>query len=98
SPLALLAPDATRNAKTPFSVPTFHCLSLYWSPDGGAATKQVLVKFKETSDKNWHEGLPLRYNPVATPECKADYRGSLVNLKPGTNYDVELTLEGTSTT
>ncbi len=39
-------------------------------------------------------GLPLRYHPVETPECKADYRGSLVNLAPGTTYDIALTLGG----
>ena len=39
----------------------------------------------------------MRYNPVKTPECKADYRGSLVNLKPGTAYEIALTLEGTNT-
>ena len=77
------------------SVPTFHCLSLYWSPENGQAGKQVLVKFREAEEKTWHDGLPMRYNPVKAPECKGDYRGSIVNLKPGTSYEVALTLEGT---
>ncbi|MHC4742380.1 MAG: right-handed parallel beta-helix repeat-containing protein [Planctomycetota bacterium] len=37
----------------------------------------------------------MRYHPVNTPECKADYRGSIVNLTPATNYDIALTIEGT---
>jgi hypothetical protein len=53
------------------------------------------VKFREKGQKPWRDGLPLRYNPVASPECRGDYRGSLVDLKPGTAYEIELTLEGT---
>ncbi|HTL52419.1 MAG TPA: hypothetical protein VL860_07595, partial [Planctomycetota bacterium] len=55
------------------SVSTFHCLSLYWSPEKGEAGKKVLVKFREDTEKTWHDGLALRYNPVKAPECKADY-------------------------
>src|ERR1035437_7162581 len=84
------------------TVSTFHCLSLYWSPEGGDAKKQVLVKFREAGGA-WRDGLAMRYNPIddwknpgkKTPECKGDYRGSLVNLKPGTDYEISLTLEGT---
>lgn len=79
------------------AVATFHCLGLYWSPQGGQADKQVLVEFREAGEKAWHDGLPMCWNPVKTPECKGDYRGSIVNLKPGTPYDIQLTLEGTTT-
>ena len=77
------------------SVSTFHCLSIYWSPENGEAGKKVLVKFREVAQKTWNDALPMRYNPVNTPECKGDYRGSIVNLKPGTVYEIALTLEGT---
>ncbi|MCL2645967.1 MAG: right-handed parallel beta-helix repeat-containing protein [Phycisphaerales bacterium] len=91
------------------SVPTFHCLSLYWSPEGGAKEKQVLVKFREAGAQKWREGLPMRYNPINTnankvsgrllpPNITNDYRGSIVNLKPNTAYEVALTLEGTNIT
>jgi hypothetical protein len=88
---------ASTSKVQPSAVPTFHCLGIYWSPENGAAGKKVLVKFRETGQKAWRDGLPLRHNPVKTPECKADYRGSLVNLKPGTGYEIVLTLEGTDT-
>ncbi len=78
-----------------FLVPTFHCISIYWSPAQGDVKRPVSVKFREAGRKQWREGFPLRYHPVNTTECKADYRGSLVNLKPGTTYDIMLTLEGT---
>ncbi|MCZ7645897.1 MAG: hypothetical protein M5U26_11535 [Planctomycetota bacterium] len=80
----------------PSVVPTFHCLGIYWSPKKGAADKKVLVKFRECGQEAWRDGLPMRHNPVKTKECKGDYRGSLVNLKPGTDYEIELTLEGTN--
>ena len=36
-------PAIAQDPKTGFTVPTFHCLSLYWSPAGGAADKKVLI-------------------------------------------------------
>ena len=76
-------------------VSTFHCISVYWSPPQGGPGRTVSVKFRETGQAPWHPGLALRYNPIDTVECKADYRGSLVNLTPGTTYDIVLTLDGT---
>jgi hypothetical protein len=86
-------------------VPTFHCLSIYWSPEGGEANKKVFVKFREAGQTAWRDGLSMRYNPIndwnhpgsKTPESKGDYRGSIVNLKPNTHYEVALTLAGTDT-
>jgi hypothetical protein len=79
-------------------VSTFHCLSVYWSPEGGAPEKKVFLKFRESSETGWREGLAMLFNPVKVPECKGDYRGSIVNLKPGTSYEVALSLEGTDVT
>ena len=76
-------------------VSTFHCISIYWSPAQGGPEREVSVKFRATGQKQWRPGLPLRYHPVDTSECKADYRSSLVNLTPGTTYDIVLTLDGT---
>ncbi len=86
---------ATTSKVAAMAVPTFHCLGIYWSPENGEAGKKVLVKFREAAEKTWHDGLPMRYNPVKTPECKGDYRGSIVNLTPAITYEVTLTLEGT---
>jgi hypothetical protein len=90
------APSPAITSKIPAtSVPTFHCLGIYWSPEKGQDGKKVLVRFRSAAEKTWHEGLPMRYNPVKTQECKGDYRGSIVNLEPGTSYEVALALEGT---
>ena len=76
-------------------IPTFHCMSVYWSPANGDRDTKALVKFRAQGKEQWRTGLPLRYHPIDSPECKGDYRGSLVNLEPGTSYEVALSLEGT---
>jgi hypothetical protein len=92
--LAEPVPAATFQAQA-LAVPTFHCLGVYWSPEQGGAHKKVSIQYRESGQLTWRDGLPMRYNPVETPECKADYRGSIVNLNPGTLYEVALQLEGT---
>lgn len=90
------AADAT--IPTPLAISTFHCLGLYWSPPGGAADKQVLVRYRKQGDSSWNEGLPMHYHPIPeTDEDLTDYRGSIVHLAPATTYEIELTLAGTST-
>ena len=89
------------------TVSTFHAISMYWSPAGGDVNKKVLVEYSVAGLGEWKPGFSMKYQPIAgcgnnpiTGERydKADYRGSLVDLTPGTNYDVKLTLEGTATT
>ncbi len=83
----------------PLAIPTFHCLGLYWSPPGGAAGKEVQVRYRRQGDAEWKTGLPMRYNPIPnTDEDLADYRGSIVYLAPATTYEVQLTLADTPTT
>ncbi len=81
-----------------FTVPTFHCLGLYWSPEEGAVGREVSVRYRHKGTDMWNDGLPMRYNPIAeTDEDLADYRGSIVHLAPATTYEVELQLAGTAT-
>src|SRR3954469_5664965 len=56
--LVLVVRVALAEEKGATSVPTFHCLSIYWSPEKGAAEKKVLVKFRDVAEKTWHDGLP----------------------------------------
>jgi len=86
-------------ANTPTTVSTFESISIYWSPDGGADSLQVFVKFREEGSTAWKEGYPMKYYPISgTTKDLADYRGSIVNLVPNTTYEIELTQQGTSTT
>ena len=96
-PLAATAAETPSRGATPFAIPTFHCLGLYWSPPGGAADKEVLVRYRRQGAAEWKEGLPMRYNPIPkTDEDLTDYRGSIVHLTPATTYEVQLTLAGTA--
>jgi hypothetical protein len=92
------ASDA-HDAQAGFAIVTFHCIGLYWSPSGGGLERAVRVRYRKESAPAWQEGLPMRYNPIPeTEEDLADYRGSIVHLSPACAYEIELTLEGTSTT
>ncbi len=91
--------DAPARGSGPFAIATFHCLGVYWSPPGGNANRDVLVRYRRQGDAEWSEGLPMRYNPIpGTDEDLTDYRGSLVHLTPATTYEIELTLSGAATT
>ena len=91
--------DSRGGSDTPLAIPTFHCLGIYWSPEGGAADKEVAVRYRQQGEADWSEALSMRYNPIPdTDEDLADYRGSIVHLAPGTTYEIELTLAGTQTT
>ena len=86
---------ATLKAQEPQSVSTFESISLYWSPEGGNASKDIEVKYKVQGSKTWRDALPMKYNPIDTVELDlTDYRGSIVKLKAGTTYEIELNLEG----
>ncbi len=90
-PLAAYAQDAT-------SIATFHSIGLYWSPTSGSAERGVDVRFRPEGGE-WRDGLAMRWNPIdGTEEDLTPYRGSLVHLEPGTRYEVQLDLEGTSET
>ena len=95
--------DTTRaedqgKTEAPFAIPTFHCLGIYWSPEGGTADKEVTVRYRRQGETEWNEGLPMRYNPIpGTDNDLTDYRGSIVYLTPATTYEIQLTLVGTQT-
>lgn len=83
----------------PRAVPTFHCVGLYWSPEGSAAENVCRVRYRPADSDQWHEALPLwfdgRQSKDLPAERQREYRGSIVNLTPGTPYEVELSLEKT---
>jgi hypothetical protein len=71
----------------PEALPTFHSMGLYWTPPTGAANIECFVRYRETSQKNFREAQSLWFD-VKTGQ----YRGSVVHLKPATQYDFELRL------
>ena len=65
-------------------VATFESIGLYWKPpsDPGAGCP---VRYRRLGDSSFREGLPLWYD-ARNREC----RGSLVQLAPGTKYEIEV--------
>ena len=83
---AAVARDAlAADSQRPRAVATFESLGLYWSPgtDPGAAGCEA--KYRKAGAAAWKDGLPLWYD-ARNGEC----RGSLVQLSPGTAYEVRL--------
>lgn len=97
--LGTAQPNMQSQPSLPSAIPTFHCLSLYWSPPGGSSEREVQVRYRRQGASAWADGLAMRFNPIeGTEEDIADYRGSIVHLQPGVTYELQLTLSGTATT
>jgi hypothetical protein len=89
-------------------VPTFHCIGLYWNTEEGAGDNVCRVRYRKAGSQQWREALPLwfdgrEFSPVGRDgrgtekstkwEYGGQYRGSIVNLSPGTEYEIELSLD-----
>ena len=74
-------------AAPPSAVSTFHSIGLYWSPEGGAEANAASVQFREPGGA-WRQGLDLWFDAR-----DGEYRGSLVELKPGALYEIQLKLK-----
>ena len=66
-------------------VATFESIGLYWKPPADPGPAGCPVKYRKHSEREWKDGLPLWYD-ARNGEC----RGSLVQLEPGTKYEVEV--------
>lgn len=87
---------ATARAATPTLIPTFHNVSVYWTPEGSDPDRAVSVRYRALGSDTWRDGLALPHNALAEPNQLGDYRGTLPYLAADTEYEVELGLEGTS--
>jgi hypothetical protein len=67
------------------AVPTFESIGLYWKPGADPGPEGCPVRFRKAGAREWREGLPLWFDR-RDREC----RGSLVNLVPGTEYEIDL--------
>ena len=79
---------ATPACAAPSYVSTFHSIGLYWAPPGGAPGNSARVEFRAAGTSAWRQGLALWFDAR-----NAQYRGSIVELKPGTAYMVRLRLD-----
>ena len=82
------------------SFSTFHCISLYWKPSDASADNECKVKYRKEGEPEWKQGMSLWFDPnthEGLPERSNEYRGSLVDLAPGINYEIQLEIEKTGT-
>jgi len=79
------------------AVPTFHCIGIYWSPQEGSSDNVCQVHYRALGSTGWKEALPLWYDDRGVGGYPAGYRGSIVNLDPGTIYEIKLELLDTGT-
>jgi hypothetical protein len=66
-------------------VATFESIGLYWKPPADPGAAGCPVRYRKVGEPAFKEGLPLWYD-ARNREC----RGSLVQLSPGTKYEIEV--------
>jgi hypothetical protein len=85
-------------SEPPSAVSTFHCIGVYWSPHEGSGDNVCQVHYRRVGSTEWKEALSLWYDDRGVGGYPVGYRGSIVNLEPGTTYEIELRLLSTGTT
>src|SRR5260221_1999582 len=71
------------------AVPTYDPVGIWWAIAGATAASGCEVQFRPAGTSAFTKGLPMWFD-ARNGEC----RGSLVNLKPGTAYEVQMNLPG----
>ena len=81
----------TGNVGTASGISTFHSIGIYWSGHG-QTTSEAQIKYRKVGDNVWSSGLNLwRDSRSIGGRPAGEYRGSLVKLQPGTQYEIQLT-------
>ncbi len=83
------APKSTPSSAPPRAVPTFESIGLYWAPGANPGSAGCQVQYRKAGDTAWKPGLALWYD-----SRNAECRGSLVQLAPGTSYEIQFGLPG----
>ena len=89
----LLLPAYSSAQPSPRVVATFQCLGLYWSPTSGSENIKCHVNYRKADSDDWQAAQDLWFDDRKLDGRGAEYRGSIVNLDPGTHYKVQLWLE-----
>lgn len=74
---------AVVHAEDFYAVPTFECVGIYFKSDSSEPCK---VQYREVENDAWKLALDLVYD-----ERDGEHRGSIVNLKPDTAYQIRIT-------
>jgi len=81
----LLAAAFPVAAGEPRAVATFESIGVYWTPPAAPGAGGCAVRFRKSGADAWRDGLALWFD-ARNGEC----RGSLVQLEPGTRYEIDL--------
>lgn len=81
--LMVLSFDAFGSSNDLYGVPTFECIGLYFKSNVAEPCK---VQYRQLEESNWKEALDLVYDPR-----DGEHRGSIVNLFPDTEYQIQIT-------
>jgi hypothetical protein len=74
-------------------VATFTSLSLYWKPETGSDGDMGLVRYRKKGTSVWYQGHPLWFDGRNQPQIPArngEFRGSIVSLASGTEYEIQV--------
>ena len=83
-------------AEEPYAHPTFHCIGLYWSAEDGATDNACEIFYRTAGKSEWQQAMNLWFDDQQHSGAKSysnQYRGSIVNLYPGTLYEVKMKLD-----
>jgi hypothetical protein len=72
----------TYDSANPYAVTTFESAGIYWKT---AESGECRIKFRELKNSIWKDAMPLLY-----VSANGEYRGSVVNLQPDTDYEAIL--------
>jgi len=89
APAAKRSGPAADSAGRLRAVPTFECMSLYWDVTDGGRDQRCSVTFREQGRDAWREAQDLWFDTK-----RGQYRGSVVDLRPGTAYEFSVSHSG----
>lgn len=76
--------------------PTLNSISIEWEISGDTDNNGVVsVRYRRSGDSAWIQAMPLRRVPSGASQnrvMKNKHSGSILDLQPGTAYDIELSL------
>jgi hypothetical protein len=76
-------------AQAPRAVATFESIGVYWMPGANPGAAGCQIQYRKSGDTAWKPGLAMWFDS-RNSEC----RGSLVQLAPGTTYEIQVGLPG----
>lgn len=89
-----VGPAAHAAEPAPTAVATYQSIGLYWQPATGSPTNTAGVTYRDLNvvGSPWLSAMPLWWDARTIGGRAPEYRGSIVGLQQGTNYEVRISL------